>query len=368
MKLFNIVGARPQIIKSAAISRAIKQHANTIHEIVIHSGQHYDENMSAVFFKEMGIPEPKINLNIGSCSHAEQTARMMVGFENYMLQEKPDAVLVYGDTNSTLAAALAAAKIHIPLAHVEAGLRSYNKSMPEEINRIMTDHVSSLLFTPTKTAYENLQKEGFKLKSDEPFSIDNPGIFNVGDVMYDNTMYFKKIAAQKYKLKDFKLRKPFALLTIHRNFNTDNIQNLNNILQAIEEIATKENMPFVFPVHPRVRARLKANNIQLNNIHVIDPVSFLQMTFLEANAEIIATDSGGVQKEAFFMGKACIVLREETEWVEIIKSGNAMLAGAKKQKIVDAYHKLIHKQNLVFNNFYGNAHASESILEVLQHL
>lgn len=363
MKLFNIVGARPQIIKSAAISRAIKKH-NEIDEFVIHSGQHYDTNMSEVFFNEMGIPKPSINLKVGSGSHGLQTAKMLTGFEEQMILEKPDVVLVYGDTNSTLAAALAASKLQIPVAHVEAGLRSFNKNMPEEINRILTDNVSTLLFTPTETGLKNLKREGFDINQKSEWTNNQPGVFNFGDVMFDNTLYYRNVANDKYDRK----KKDYILLTVHRDFNTDDKEKLTSIINAIEDIAIREQIDVIFPAHPRVRIKLKEFGISCKNITLIEPVSFLEMTFLESNASYIITDSGGVQKEAFFMQKPCVVLREETEWVEIVDSGEAILTGSVSEKILNAFQVLKDKTTHTFNNFYGNGSAADQILDVLLRL
>ncbi|HEX7400538.1 MAG TPA: UDP-N-acetylglucosamine 2-epimerase (non-hydrolyzing), partial [candidate division Zixibacteria bacterium] len=310
MKIISVVGARPQFIKLASLSKELrKKH----HEIIIHTGQHYDDNLSKVFFSELSIPKPDYNLGIGSAEHGEQTGRMMEGIERILLSEKPNLVIVYGDTNSTLAGALAAAKLNIPVAHVEAGLRSYRKSMPEEINRVLTDHVSTLLFCPTPTSVKNLKKEGI-----------TKGVHLVGDVMYDSLLDHLKVAEKKSRImRKLNLRKKeFYLLTIHRAENTDIKENLKKVTQIIAHLDKK----VVFPIHPRTRNKLGefkllSRLLSLSNLILIDPVSYLDMLILEKNAGFILTDSGGVQKEAFFLRIPCLTLRDETEWVETLESG-----------------------------------------------
>ncbi len=311
-KIITIIGARPQIIKAAALSRAIKNHFSTqIQEIIVHTGQHYDDNMSAVFFEELGIPKPDYNLNVGSGKHGAQTARMIQGIEEILMEQKPDALVVYGDTNSTLAGAIAASKIHIPIVHIEAGLRSFNKSMPEEINRILCDHASTLLFSPTQSGYQNLINEGFKEFEEGPFSADRPKIYHCGDVMYDNSLYFSKLAKEKSKvLRDHELiAGGFVLGTIHRDHNTDNPKRLTAIFEALLEIAQATQI--VLPLHPRTKKMMKTVLSEelylqienITNLKLIPPVSFLDMVSLEEASQMIITDSGGVQKESYFFKK-----------------------------------------------------------------
>ena len=372
MKIVTIIGARPQIIKAAALSRAIKTHyANEIQEIIVHTGQHYDDNMSAVFFDELGIPRPDYNLHVGSASHGVQTARMTEGIEEILLKEQPDFIVLYGDTNSTLAGAVAAAKIHIPIAHVEAGLRSFNKAMPEEINRIVCDHCSTLLFSPTQAGVENLQREGFALNNEPPYTIDNPKVYHCGDIMYDNSLYFAEIAETKTNiinklgLKD----KPFILATIHRDTNTDQPERLNAIFMALIQLS--EECPIVLPLHPRTSKLLKTNldeELQkqiFNNtsISLIPPVSFLEMIALERHARLVMTDSGGVQKEAYFFKKPCIILRPETEWVEIAQTGNAILADANESRIMQAWQHFKDNPPTKFPEIFGDGQAAEFMLE-----
>lgn len=373
-KILTIIGARPQIIKAAALSRTIKnKFADKIKEVIVHTGQHYDENMSQVFFDELAIPHPNYNLNTGSGSHGKQTASMIEGIEEILLKEKPNAIVLYGDTNSTLAGAIAASKIAIPVVHIEAGLRSFNKSMPEEINRIMCDHVSTLLFTPTKAGFDNLLKEGFKENNQAPFSIDNPKIYHCGDVMYDNSLYFSAIAEEKTTiLKTHDLKKAeFVLATIHRNNNTDEPLRLNALFNAINKIATENKIRFIIPLHPRT-AKLLSKNLSSElytaiktskYIKLIEPVSFLEMIALEKNAKLIMTDSGGVQKEAFFFQKPCIILRSETEWVELVNCGSAKITDADERKIVDAYNHFSKTTNLQFPSLFGEGTAAEFICE-----
>lgn len=379
IKILTIIGARPQIIKAAAISRAIKNEFDSkIQEILVHTGQHYDSNMSDVFFSEMGIPKPHYNLNVGSMSHAQQTAKMMVGIEELICSEKPDYLLVYGDTNSTLAGALSAAKLHLPVIHVEAGLRSFNKSMPEEINRIMTDHASTLLFTPTKTGFQNLLKEGFSNTEIKNADVDHPAIFHCGDVMLDNSLFFKEKAEtdssilQKLNLKT----NEFVLCTIHRDNNTDIKERLTDIVSAILEIAQKNNIQIVLPLHPRTAKKLpEILDNQLYNdfttaekIKITEPVSFFDMIQLESNSTLIMTDSGGVQKEAFFFKKPCLIMRSETEWVEIVDAACAKIVDANRTKIIENFNLFINRQDLAFPEIFGNGKAAEFICKkIIEH-
>ncbi len=373
IKILTVIGARPQIIKSSALDRAIKKsYSKEIQEVILHTGQHYDDTMSDVFFREMGISQPNYNLNVGSGTHGKQTASMIEGIENIALIEKPAAIVVYGDTNSTLAAAITASKLKIPLVHIEAGLRSFNKTMPEEINRIVCDHCSTLLFTPTISGYNNLIKEGFNQNNESPFTINNPGVFHCGDVMYDNTLYFSDVAeASSNIISDLELiNKDFLLVTIHRDSNTDVPERLNAILEAINEISIKEHVQIVFPMHPRTKASLEKmgksamDAIKKNPLFkIIQPASFLEMLLLEKHCSMILTDSGGVQKEAFFLHKPCIVLRSETEWVELVECGNSILADANAQRIKDAYAHYKSKKNIAYQKLYGNGKAAEFICQ-----
>jgi UDP-GlcNAc3NAcA epimerase len=374
MKIVSVIGARPQIIKAAALSRAIKSSfTNEINEIIVHTGQHYDENMSNVFFDELGIPKPNYNLNVGSASHGVQTARMIEGIEEILINESPDYLVLYGDTNSTLAGAVAASKIHIPIAHIEAGLRSFNKTMPEEINRIMCDHASALLFSPTKTGYSNLIKEGFNSGNRKPFTNDNPGIFHCGDVMFDNSLYFKEIALKKSKVvEDNNLKNDgFILATIHRDNNTDQPERLNAIFNSILKIS--EETEIVLPLHPRTSKLLSQNLdvklydtvISSKRIKLIPPVSFLDMIALESNCRMVITDSGGVQKESFFFNKPCIILRSETEWKEIVEIGAAIISDADKEKILSAYSHFLNSRNLDFPSIFGDGKAAEFICGIM---
>jgi len=377
LKIVTIIGARPQIIKAAALSRAIRNSfAEEIEEIIVHTGQHYDVNMSQVFIDELGIPEPKYNLSIGSSSHGVQTARMMEGIERILLIEKPDYLVVYGDTNSTLAGAVAAAKIHIPIAHIEAGLRSFNKSMPEEINRIMCDHASTLLFSPTQTGFKNLVDEGFNPNNRAPYTPDNPGIFHCGDVMYDNSLYFKTIADKKSAvLKDNNLEeKPFILATIHRDSNTDVPERLSSIFSALLTISEKENIEVILPLHPRTSKLMESNlSGDLYNkvkdsqwLKLIPPVSFLDMIVLESNCKLVMTDSGGVQKEAYFFKKPAVILRSETEWKEIVDEGCGIIADADKDRIIEAFDFFNDGgRRLSFPDIFGDGQAATFICQTL---
>ena len=380
MKLVTIIGARPQIIKAAALSRAIKNHfSDRIQEVIVHTGQHYDDNMSQVFFDELQIPRPDYNLHVGSASHGVQTARMTEGIEALLIKEQPDFIVLYGDTNSTLAGAIAAAKIHVPIVHIEAGLRSFNKSMPEEINRIVCDHCSTLLFTPTKAGLENLKREGFPVEESGPSTgsgtavptIDNPKVYHCGDIMYDNSLHFADIAEEKTDIiQRLELAgKPFILATIHRDTNTDYPERLSAIFRSI--IRLSEECQVVLPLHPRTAKLVKTNldeNLQkqiLNcqNIKLIPPVSFLEMIALERHAQLIMTDSGGVQKEAYFFKKPCIILRPETEWVEIVETGNAILADADERSIMQSWQHFKGNSSTMFPEIFGDGHAAEFMLD-----
>lgn len=371
-KILTIIGARPQIIKAAALSRAIENTAkNKLEEIILHTGQHYDENMSKVFFDELGIPEPNINLAVGSGKHGEQTAKMIEGIEAALEKHQPHALVVYGDTNSTLAGAVAASKMHIPVIHIEAGLRSFNKKMPEEVNRILCDHTSTLLFTPTKAGLKNLRKEGFD-ETNAPFSADNPGVFHCGDIMYDNSLHFGQIADEKSSIiHDLNLPKEFALATVHRAENTDKKENLQGIFSALYEISLR--IALVLPLHPRTKKYMDLHLDkdllqkieQSKNFIICPPLSFLDITALEKNCKIIATDSGGLQKEAYFFKKPCIILREQTEWVEVLETGKAQLCGHHYGKIMTAFQDLMENQDDHFNPIFGDGKAAEFIVSTM---
>ena len=360
IRLLTIVGARPQIIKAAAISRAVRtQFAGQIEERILHTGQHYDDNMSDVFFRELGIPAPDYNLHVGSGSHAEQTGKMMIGIETVLKDAHYDAVLVYGDTNSTLAAAVSASKLQVPVFHVEAGLRSYNRTMPEEINRVVCDQLSTILFAPTQTAVDNLQKEGMPMR--------NQKVVLSGDVMYDNSLYFSEMADEKSNVMErlgLSGRK-FVLATIHRPANTDNAENLQSIFRALNDIAEQHHVDVVLPLHPRTKQRLEVMGYGLQvtgyGLKIIEPVSFFDMIRLEKHAQVVLTDSGGVQKEAFFYGTPCVILRSETEWTEIVDAGAGILAGADYERIVEAY-RLLSNREVHFPPLFGDGKASEKIL------
>jgi UDP-GlcNAc3NAcA epimerase len=375
-KIITIIGARPQIIKAAAISRAIKhKFSDQLVELIVHTGQHYDENMSAVFFTELNIPQPNFNLEIGSGSHASQTGKMLIGLEEIFLKEKPDAVLVYGDTNSTVAGALAASKIHIPLIHVEAGLRSFNKAMPEEINRIACDHMSTLLFTPTASGIANLIQEGFSMSREHKAQIDQPLVTHSGDVMFDNSIYFSQLSKSNSKILELLnlSKEQFILCTIHRDTNTDHAIAINSIFSGLLQVQKESGLNLVLPLHPRTRKKMEElldfklkEEIANNSLfQIIDPVGFLDIIALEENSKLIITDSGGLQKEAYFFKKPCVILREQTEWVEIVDNGNALLAGTDTTLIVQHSAALLAKKDFTYPPFYGDAHAAEAICEII---
>lgn len=354
MKIVTILGARPQFIKAGSVSREILKQKNNgiqIQEVIIHTGQHYDVNMSDVFFEEMKIPKPDYFLGIGGVSHGSMTGQMLEKIEDILIQETPDWVMVYGDTNSTLAGALAASKLSVKIAHVEAGLRSFNMKMPEEINRILTDRVSTLLFCPTQTAIDNLTKEGIE-------RWESTAILS-GDVMLDGANYYKQFA----KKPDVKINDKFILCTIHRAENTNDSLRLQNIIESLNEIA--QEIQIIIPLHPRTK-KLISSGYDIDKLTIIDPVGYLEMVFLLENCELVMTDSGGLQKEAYFFEKTCITLRDETEWVELVDHGFNTIVGATKNKIIEAY-----KSNLTFKTensvlpLYGNGNASKLIVDNL---
>ncbi|HEY3929185.1 MAG TPA: UDP-N-acetylglucosamine 2-epimerase (non-hydrolyzing) [Candidatus Koribacter sp.] len=352
-KIVTIVGARPQFIKAAAVSRVLRQ-ARGVNEVLVHTGQHYDENMSAVFFREMDIPAPDYHLEIGSGAQGAQTGRMLEAIERVLIEQKPDWVLVYGDTNSTLAGALAAAKLHIPVAHVEAGLRSFNREMPEEINRVMTDHVASLLFAPSDAAVQNLKLEGL---SDER-------VVRTGDVMYDAALFYESRVNGHARGVFEKLDGPYCLATIHRASNTDDVAKLRSIVDALSALA--KQVPVVWPVHPRTRGAMKAHDISTSrHVLLIDPVGYLEMIALESKAQAIVTDSGGVQKEAYFFRVPCITLRSETEWVELVSGGYNRLCQPDTSALLAAFAGAMSERPNWNTNLYGDGHAASAITKVL---
>ncbi len=354
MKILTIVGARPQFIKAAAVSRQLI--AKGIDEVLLHTGQHFDRNMSEIFFDEMDIPEPKYNLEIHGLNHGAMTGRMIERIEEVIINEKPDLVLVYGDTNSTLAGALAATKLHIPIAHVEAGLRSFNMKMPEEINRILTDRISSFLFCPTEKAVENLKKEGF----------DNfPGtVYKTGDVMQDAALFYGAISESKSDIIErLNLNHPFVLATVHRQENTDNPEILAEIIDALNQINRDQKV--IVPLHPRTAMQL--GEIDKNpQFTTIPPVGYFDMIELLKHCSIVLTDSGGVQKEAFFFKKCCVTLRKETEWTELVQHGYNMLGSTDSEFIVIAYNEMVNRKPDFSIDLYGNGKASEKIAGILR--
>jgi len=356
MRIMTVVGARPQFIKAATISRVIKEsHQSEIKEIIVHTGQHYDENMSKVFFDQLEIPKPEYNLEISGASHGAMTGRMLEAIEVVINKEKPDYLLVYGDTNSTLAGALAAAKLQVPVAHVESGLRSYNMKMPEEINRILTDHISNLLFCPTDEAVKNLKQEGVV-----------EGVFNTGDVMYDAAIFYGNHVDKKSKiLTSLNINSgEYLLATCHRAENTDDSMRMESILKALHEISDKINV--VLPLHPRTQKLMQKYGLThlTKNLIIVEPLDYIDMISLEKSAKMILTDSGGVQKESFFYNVPCITMRDETEWVETVKLGWNIVAGADKKGIIDAYESFLNSIPKTENKKpYGSGDAAKKIVD-----
>lgn len=353
-KIITIVGARPQFIKAATLSRQFALAG--VEEMIVHTGQHFDENMSQVFFDEMEIPTPAYNLEIHGLSHGAMTARMLEGIEKILMQEKPDKVVVYGDTNSTLAGALAASKLHIPLVHVEAGLRSFNRLMPEEINRILTDRVSNLLLCPTDAAVQNLQREGF-----DHFPVR---IVKNGDVMQDAALYYAEKAALKSNIIERYSLKDFVLTTVHRQENTDDRATLQRIIAGLNAI--HKELPVVMPIHPRTRKLLSDYGLQ-TDFQLIDPVGYFDMISLLQHCKMVVTDSGGVQKEAFFFAKHCITLRKQTEWVELVQHDFNRLAGSDPQQLAEAFNYFLSKSSDFNIDLYGKGKAAEkAVKEILK--
>lgn len=374
IKVISIIGVRPQIIKASAISRAIyNKYSDKIEEIIIHTGQHYDKELSDVFFSELKIREPKYNLRVGSAKYGRQTALALARIEEVLLEENPDCIIVYGDTNSTLAGAVAASKLHFPVVHVDAGVRSFNKNTSEEVNRVLTDHSSTLLFAPTDAALKNLMREGFRPENAPPYTIDNPKIYLTGDIMYDNTLFFAGLAEKKKSsiLKSFNIeRGKYVLATVHREVNTDNVERLRSIFTTLLDIAKGHQMPIVVPLHPRTVLSLKTNLKNLYSelshseyIRIKPPVSYLAMTFLTKNCMMVITDSVGLQKEAHFFQKPSLVLRHETEWTELVKNGTAKLVDANAELIREGFDFFMNNTTqLQFPTFYGDGKAAEFIL------
>lgn len=356
MKILTVVGARPQFIKAATVSRRLRL-APGVREVLIHTGQHYDANMSDVFFQELEIPHPDLHLGIGSGSHGAQTGRMLEALDAVISEQKPDWVVVYGDTNSTAAGALAAAKLHVPVAHVEAGLRSFNRRMPEELNRIITDHLSDLLFAPTRLAVENLRAEGRPLAQ----------VRLVGDVMYDAALYYGDLAeARSSILRALNVEKGgFVLATLHRAENTDDPDRLKVAVSALSEVSSA--IPVVLPLHPRTRGALARLSVQFGDgVRVVDPLGYLDMVMLEKNARLIVTDSGGVQKEAFFHRVPCVTLREETEWVELLDLGwNRLAPPFSVETVTDTVHAALASTPHDVESPYGDGHAADLIVDAI---
>lgn len=354
MKILTVIGARPQFIKASVVSAAIEKTAGLSEEI-IHTGQHFDANMSNIFFDQLGIPKPHYQLDINSGSHGSMTGRMLEAIEKICLESKPDRLMVYGDTNSTLAGALAASKLHIPVAHIEAGLRSFNMRMPEEINRILTDQVSDILFCPTETAVKNLKNEGFESKPVQ--------VLNVGDVMQDSSMFFAERAVKGEALKAVP-ESNFIVATLHRAENTDDPVRLKAIVDALNYIH-KNILPVVLPLHPRTQKVVKSLGLQLEML-VLEPVGYLEMIWLLKHCNAVVSDSGGVQKEAFFFKKPCITMREQTEWVELIENGVNVLAGADTQKIIEFTQAMLNQVVEDPTNLYGGGKAAQNIVDFLE--
>lgn len=355
-KIATIIGARPQFIKAAPLSTAIKNAAG-IEEILIHTGQHFDPNMSDIFFNEMGIPAPNYKLNIHSLSHGAMTGRMLEAIEEILLREQPHMVLVFGDTNSTLAGALAAKKLHIPVAHVEAGLRSFNMRMPEEVNRILTDRISDLLFCPTQSAVENLQQEGFKAPQNK--------VVLCGDIMQDSMNFFGQFAPKRSEIKELKKMDSYVLCTLHRAENTNHIERLKSIIEGLNQI--HQNIPVLLPLHPRTAQILKDQQIPYQ-FKIIEPVGYLTMISLLKHSSLVLTDSGGLQKEAYMNQKYCITLRDETEWVELTQAGVNFIAGANSQTMVTLAQKYLSLPFKGPKNLYGDGKTAQHIVTEMDRL
>ncbi len=352
MKIISVIGARPQFIKSAAFSKK-NSDEKLFKEIIIHTGQHYDKNMSKIFFDQLSIPKPKYNLDINNKNHGEMTGEMMIKLERLFIKENPRAILVYGDTNSTLAGALVAKKLKITLVHIESGLRSNNLEMPEEINRIVTDNISNILFCPSQESFDNLKNENITNRADL--------VKITGDIMYDSLKLFSNLKNEKFTKRNNK----YCVVTIHREENTDNIKNLKNIVESINKIS--EFIDVIFPIHPRTLKKVKDFNLDCKSkVNLISPVGYIEMLHLVKNCEIVLTDSGGLQKEAYYLKKFCITLRKETEWKELVRSKVNYITGSNKEKILESFYKLINKDFNSKKNIYGSGNSSEIILKSLK--
>lgn len=363
MKILTVVGARPQFIKSYPVSNALSFERD-IEEILLHTGQHYDFNMSKVFFSELDLKEPDYNLEVGSGPHGKQTGEMLKGVEDIIYKESPDLILIYGDTNSTLAGALAGAKCHIPVAHIEAGLRSFNLRMPEEVNRILADRVSTYLFCPTETSVKNLEMEGFSKFKYEGFKFKNPKVVFSGDVMYDAFLMCKSVLAPSKEIKDLtEEHQSYCLATVHRAESTDSKENLKKIFQALDEVS-KESI-VILPIHPRTKEKLRVYGISPNRTKLVDPVSYFDMLYLLENSQAVFTDSGGLQKEAYFSKKPCITLRNETEWTELIDIGVNTLAGQNEEKIIESFQNMSNDFKGK-RDIYGDGKASKKIVRIIK--
>lgn len=374
--IVTVVGARPQFIKAAAISRAIaRHHADRLREVIVHTGQHYDPDMSRVFFEELGLPREHHQLEVGSGSHAQQTAAMLTGIEQVLLHERPALLLLYGDTNSTVAGALAASKLGIPIAHVEGGVRSRHKAYPEEVNRLITDHLSTLIFCPTLDGMRHLEREGLPARDIGPFTADRPGVFHTGDIMYDNSLFF---AEQAERTSDILQRADveagrFALATIHRPHNVDDPEVLGDLLDAFIDVAETHDLQLVLPLHPRTKARIDqdlppARRERITGhprLRLLPPASFLDMVQLERHAALILTDSGGVQKEGYYFERPVVILLDKTPWVELTASGSAIETGADPAKIRAAATELLGRKDLHYPRIFGDGKAAETICERL---
>ncbi len=355
MKILTILGARPQFIKAAMVSRHIT-HKKNLTEIIVHTGQHFDPNMSDVFFREMNLPEPGYSLNVNQASHGEMTGKMLERIEPVLFKEIPDIVLVYGDTNSTLAGALTASKLHIPIAHVEAGLRSYNREMPEEINRVLTDHCSTLLFCPTENAEQNLKKEGIVTQGDVIVN-------HCGDVMYDAFLEMSKKSHTNLNREiELNRNEPFVLATIHRQENTDKMKNLRSIVKGLNQI--NKTTRIVMPLHPRTKKKITEFGFTLD-FKCIPPVGYISMVRLLRNCEMVITDSGGLQKEAYFSKKYCITVRPETEWVELVQGGFNRLSSPHEDDLLSAFQARAEKKKEFSSGIYGEGNAGQSIVNSL---
>ena len=368
-KILTIVGTRPQIIKAAALTRAFAAcDSGRVEEIMVHTGQHYDDNMSQVFFEELGMPDPRYRLNCGAGGQLAQLALMLQGLEQIIPEVKPDAMLVYGDTNSTLAGALAASKLRIPLIHVEAGLRSYNKAMPEENNRIITDHASALLFVPTVAAISNLAREGLDVAYKGAPSADHPLVVSTGDVMYDNALHFRALPAPDIALPAEVFASGFILATVHRDNNTDDPLRLKAILDGLNNLGLQVGKTVVLPAHPRLNRQMEAFHFDWSAypaIHRMEPVSYRSMLALLDACSLVCTDSGGLQKEAYFMQRPCVIMRPETEWVELLAGGHAIIANADATNILKAGQSLLDERFEHWPLLYGDGQAAKHMCDII---